>query len=129
MPHFKSSIPITNGYLNFYFNRIETAFGNRYHLSTRLRNGKAIIFHMEEDSSRWRVVRSGDTPDWLIDAEDRLSQKIIEHERESLSTCMMFLSILRGSHLSPKQKKPILNMILLRCSDRPSINRLCTKIT
>jgi hypothetical protein len=83
MPHFTSSIRTADGCMNFYFNRIETAFGNQYHLSTIRRNGKAIIFHMEEDSGRWRVVKSEDTPEWVVDVEEKLSQKIAEHVGET----------------------------------------------
>jgi hypothetical protein len=79
MPHFKSSIRTPDGFLNFYFNYIETAAGPRYHLSTVVRNGKAIIFHMEEESGKWMVLRNGDMPAWVIDIEKQLSQKITEH--------------------------------------------------
>jgi hypothetical protein len=83
MPHFTSSIRTAVGSMNFYFNSIETAFGNHYHLSTIGKNGKAIIFHMEQHSDRWRVVRSDDTPEWVVDVEEKLSQKITEHVSET----------------------------------------------
>jgi hypothetical protein len=38
---------------------------------------------MEEDSGRWRVVKSDDTPEWVYDVEDNLSQKITEHVDET----------------------------------------------
>jgi hypothetical protein len=76
MPHFKSSIRTAQGSFNFYFNRVHTAFGIRYHLSTIGRNGKAIIFYMEENRGKWMIVRNDDTPAWIIDIEEQLSQKI-----------------------------------------------------
>jgi hypothetical protein len=82
MPHFTSSIRTAHGFLNFYFNRIQTSVGSCYHLSTIGRNGKAVIFYMEEDSGRWRVVRSDAMPEWVIEAEEKLSQKITEHSSE-----------------------------------------------
>jgi hypothetical protein len=79
MPHFKSSIRTPDGFLNFYFNRIQTGVRDRYVLSTVRRNGTAIIFHMEEECGKWMVLRNDDMPAWVIDIEEQLSQKITEH--------------------------------------------------
>jgi hypothetical protein len=79
MPHFTKAIETGHGLMNFYFNRIITAVGTRYHVSAMGRNNKVLIFHMEEIEGKWYVVKTDDTPYWLISIEKKLSDLIRQH--------------------------------------------------
>lgn len=79
MPHFTKTIGTDQGFMNFYFNGIFTAQGERYHVSAIGRNNRAIIFHLEKTGKKWCLVETQDMPDWLPTIEQKLSDAISEH--------------------------------------------------
>ena len=74
--HFSARIKTSQGYLTFYFNRIFTADGVRYHVSVLGNNKKSLMFNMEEKEGRWYLVNPSNCPDWLVNVEPLLSDKI-----------------------------------------------------
>ena len=74
--HFSARIKTSQGYLNFYFNRIFSADGVRYHVSVLGKDKKSLMFNMEEKQGRWYLANPSNCPDWLVNVEPRLSDKI-----------------------------------------------------
>jgi hypothetical protein len=79
MTHFTKRIQTSKGHLSFFFNRLFTADGLRYHVSVVDNNRKAIMFNMEQSEGRWYFVNPANCPDWLVNIEPLLSDCIIEH--------------------------------------------------
>jgi len=77
--HFTRTIQTREGNLNFYFNRIFTAHGVRYHVSAASRNGRMVAFKMKEENNRWFIDNPKDCPEWVISLEQELSEVIIEN--------------------------------------------------
>ncbi|MGZ5190260.1 MAG: hypothetical protein ACXWCZ_04525 [Flavisolibacter sp.] len=77
MSHFMKRMETSLGHLSFYFNRIFTAEGLRYHVSVRVR-GEALAFNMHLVDTKWELVNSTNCPEWLNEMQPKLSETIIE---------------------------------------------------
>lgn len=83
MPDFTKAIETDLGFMNFWFDRIFTTQGVRYHISAIGRNDKAIIFHMEEVDGTWVIIKTKETPVWVEGLENKLSKAISEYKNGS----------------------------------------------
>ena len=77
--HFHSSIATEKGVFNFYFNKVETTDGNRYHVSVIDRLGKAIIFLIHEINKEWLIIPAPEPPDWIMSLQEKLGEVIREN--------------------------------------------------
>jgi hypothetical protein len=77
--HFTHVIRTKDGNLNFYFNRIFTAQGVRYHVSVLPKQGKMISFRMQKENNRWYIDNPKDCPEWIVNLEPVFSDAIIEN--------------------------------------------------
>jgi hypothetical protein len=77
--HFTRTIRTQEGNLNFYFNRIFTAQGFRYHVSVLLKNKNIIAFRMQKENNRWYIDNPKDCPEWIVSLEPLFSDVIIEN--------------------------------------------------
>jgi hypothetical protein len=77
MSHFVKRLLSDQGNLSFYFNRIFTAEGTRYHISAVDRNRRPLSFAMEEKNGTWWFVNTDNCPSWLIKLEKKLSDAIL----------------------------------------------------
>ena len=80
MQHFTKQIKTDWGLFTFYFNRIYTVDGIRYHVSFNDKNRKVIIFHMQLQSGVWKFANSENFPEWLQKLETQISD-IIQQNR------------------------------------------------
>jgi hypothetical protein len=78
MQHFFKKLEIDNTSINFYFNRIHTVEGDRFHISVYGKDKKAYSFLMKQEGEGWKLIHPDNCPDWIIKAEDQLSNIIIE---------------------------------------------------
>jgi hypothetical protein len=78
MPYFKKLLQTDFGNRLFYFNRIFTSNGVRYHIAVSDEK-KQHIFYMEVKKAKWHIVESPKVPDWVKQLENELSLAIIEH--------------------------------------------------
>lgn len=77
-PYFTKRIQTHNGFINFYFNRVYTAEGIRYHISCLDPRRKAHAFNMVEMLGQWIVSYNSKCPVWIKGLEDELEQAIRE---------------------------------------------------
>jgi hypothetical protein len=82
MPHFLRRLKANNAFLNFYFNRIFTAEGVRFHVSVIDRKHQLHTLNLEEVDKRWRIVKPEACPLWLLEMEKTLAEEIINHLTE-----------------------------------------------
>ena len=80
MPHFTKRLKTEFGNPEFFFNRIFTVSGVRYHVSVRDDKRKSHLFNMDVKSGVWFIVNAPKTADWIIALESKLSSAIIEHK-------------------------------------------------
>jgi hypothetical protein len=80
MPHFTKEITTHRGTFNFYFNRIFTVNGTKYHVSVR-GGGITYYFMMEEEDGKWKVSTIPMPSNWIIDLETELEKAILEHQQ------------------------------------------------
>jgi len=78
MPHFTKRIETTEGSSVFYFNRIYTVNGTRYHVSVRNNSG-IHYFMMEDRNGSWVISNTSTLPNWIMEREKELEKAIIEH--------------------------------------------------
>jgi hypothetical protein len=76
--HFTSTIRTKEGNLNFYFNKIFTAQGVRYHVSVIPRDNKMITFRMMKENNRWYIDNPKGCPEWIISLEPVINDVIVE---------------------------------------------------
>lgn len=80
MPHFKKTLPVKEvGNLDFYFNRIYTVSGLRYHVSVMDRSSKSFHFTMEAQGAKWKIIPVPEPPDWILNLEERLADAVMHH--------------------------------------------------
>lgn len=79
MPHFRKRLRTEQGILNFYFNRIYSADGERYHISVMDRSRKMQTFYMQEQRGGWKLIKTEDTPAWIEGMEEIFEQQIHDH--------------------------------------------------
>jgi hypothetical protein len=78
MQHFTRRIQTREGFFNFYFNRIYTVAGLRYHISLVDNEKKVISFLMEKKESTWHLVNPYNCLEWILSFEEQLSSIINE---------------------------------------------------
>lgn len=79
MPHFTRRLATEQGNLNFYFNRLYTAAGERYHVSVMDRGPNLQTFYMQELFGRWVLIKEEETPAWIVGLEKTLGEQIVNH--------------------------------------------------
>ncbi len=79
MPHFSRRLETEQGHLSFYFNRIVTAEGTRYHVSVIGRDHKAYTFFMQERGSNWVMTDTDVCPPWIVAMEKTFEKEIIQN--------------------------------------------------
>ena len=79
MPHFTKHIDTSIGRLEFFFNRIYTVNGTRYHVSVK--DGKRVTytFYLETKNDTWQVVKVPTPPDWILAVESDLARVVEKH--------------------------------------------------
>jgi len=81
MSSFTKNIETQKGGLTFYFNRIYTVNGVKYHVSVR--NGRFThYFMMEDGNEQWHFTDITALPDWIIILERKLENVIHQHLQE-----------------------------------------------
>ncbi|MGZ5190106.1 MAG: hypothetical protein ACXWCZ_03745 [Flavisolibacter sp.] len=78
MSHFMERLNTPVGHLTFYFNRIYTAEGTRYHMSVNCQ-GKMISFNMQLNGANWELVKTENCPPWLSEMQMPLSETIFKY--------------------------------------------------
>ena len=82
MPHFSKRITSKEGDLNFYFNRIYTATGMRYHISVVDKNKKTHMCLMEKINEHWQIVDRNNCDELFLGTEPELRKAIVRHLQE-----------------------------------------------
>ena len=78
MSNFTKNIQTQKGVLTFYFNRIYTVNGLKYHVSAR--DGRlSHYFMMGDGSEQWHFTDVTYLPGWIIELEGKLEEVINEH--------------------------------------------------
>ena len=80
MPHFKKHIPTDFGNPEFFFNRIFTPLGAKYHVAVLDNERQHIFFNMEENEGKWYIAEPLKAPGWLLKIESELSDAIVSHK-------------------------------------------------
>lgn len=80
MPHFTKHIATSIGRLEFFFNRIYTVNGTRYHVSVKDDQRLTHTFYMEIKNSNWEIVKvPSQPPHWVLEVEQELATAIDNH--------------------------------------------------
>ena len=79
MQNFRKRIRIDDNYPEFFFNKIYTVIGIKYHLSVLDINQIPHFFYMEEVVSEFRLMEASKLPQWIQNAEQKLSLAIIDN--------------------------------------------------
>ncbi len=82
MPFFTARLKTSQGGLTFYFNRIYTVEGVRYHVSVVGPDGKVHAFNVYYQEEKWKLVNSDNCPDWIVEIENEISNAIKRHQSE-----------------------------------------------
>jgi len=78
MSSFTKNIETPKGVLTFYFNRIYTVNGIKYHVSAR--SGRlSHYFMMEDGNEQWHFTDITVLPQWIISLERKLEEAINEY--------------------------------------------------
>jgi hypothetical protein len=64
----------------FFFNKIYTVAGVRYHVSVQDKDRQSYFFIMENRNGAWKIINAPQVPQWILDAEKQLEQCIVEHK-------------------------------------------------
>jgi hypothetical protein len=83
MPHFEKLIDTVNGVARFYFNRIYSAEGVRYHISFIDADKKVHMFLMQENGQGWFLLQKQNLPSWVSEKEEELESIIVTHLAEN----------------------------------------------
>ena len=83
MQSFKERILIEHGFTaEFFFNRIYTVSGSRFHIFLKDHNKQSFFFNMDLDiSGSWKIINAPKIPNWILDLEKQLETSIIEHTK------------------------------------------------
>ena len=79
MPHFTKRIHSSLGDYNYYFNRIYTATGMRYHVSVIDKDKKVHMCLMEKKEGIWQLLDPEKCEELFILVEQELQKAIIQH--------------------------------------------------
>jgi hypothetical protein len=60
----------------FFFNRIYTVAGVRYHVSVIDTERKSWFFNMQARNGKWQIINAPKVPDWIINVEMQLEEAI-----------------------------------------------------
>lgn len=82
MLHFSTRIQTAIGNLKFYFNQVDAAADDRYHVSVTDRKNLTHIFYVAEREERWAVEGAQRPIDWIVSIEKELGKAIEEHSME-----------------------------------------------
>jgi len=77
-PYFTKRIQTQNGFVNFYFNRIYTVEGIRYHVSCFDKSSKVYMFNMAEIAGQWLLSHQSKVPQWIKKLGAELETAILE---------------------------------------------------
>jgi len=80
MPHFTKRLKTDFGNPEFFFNRVFTVAGVRYHVSVHDEKRKVHFFNMNGKTGEWHIVTDVKTPEWIMNLQSQLSDAIIEHK-------------------------------------------------
>jgi hypothetical protein len=80
MPHFTQRIRTEFGKPEFFFNRIFTARGVKYHVSVLDESHTLRYFNLEVKGGKWYIIDSALVPAWIIALESELSETIKSHK-------------------------------------------------
>ena len=70
MPHFTRHIPVAPDFSPvFFFNKIHTANGIRYHVSVIDKGKRSCSFDREEKKGAWKIINAPKIPDWIMNIE------------------------------------------------------------
>lgn len=76
---FTKTISLEPGFQpEFFFNRIFTAGGIRFHVSVIDKTGALCHFDMIENGRKWRIVNAPQPPEWIMKLENTLDRIICE---------------------------------------------------
>lgn len=78
MQHFLQRIEVNGNSFNFYFNRINTIEGDRFHISTIGVDKRVCSFFMRQENGNWKISNPNNCPEWIKYLEPKLSLAIIE---------------------------------------------------
>ena|SRR5215212_7474218 len=81
MPHFTKRVSTDDGVVNFYFNRVYTVNGIKYHISVTKKQ-RSHYFMMEDGEAGWHFSDITSLPEWIIELEKKLETAIVEHGEE-----------------------------------------------
>jgi hypothetical protein len=76
-PYFTKRIETRYGAINFYFNRIYTVEGVRYHVSGVEKDKKVLIFTMKELLGIWHIANAISCPNWITALEPEFEKAIL----------------------------------------------------
>jgi len=80
MSSYTQRLETEHGHLNFYFNLIPTAAGDRYHVTVVDRDGKLHTFAMKCSDGEWEIINNDETPQWILKVRNKLSSAIGEFQ-------------------------------------------------
>lgn len=80
MNEFSSRIKTASGFFpEFFFHRMFTVSGQRYHVSVKDREGRTIFFNMGYKGNHgWKIVDAPKVPGWIMEIEPALNEAILE---------------------------------------------------
>ena len=77
---FKTNIKVRNGFSpEFFFHKIFTASGDRYHISL-IKDGEMYNFIMAEKVAGWKIISAPEPPQWVLDIEHELGEILAQSE-------------------------------------------------
>ena len=80
MENFTKHVLVAQGfYPEFFFNKIHTATGLRYHVSVKDKENNPYFFDMEEKEGKWKIIDAPKVPDWIMNIEQKLENAIFEN--------------------------------------------------
>ena len=80
MQNFTKRIQIEQGSNpEFFFSRIYTLNGVRYHISVIDKQQQAFGFNIEMEKGKWKILDTADVPDWINNIEKKLEEIIFDN--------------------------------------------------
>jgi hypothetical protein len=79
MSHFKKRFSTDFGKAEFFFNRLFTVRGIRYHISVCDDKRISCFFNMERKDGEWYIIEATEVPGWIMLLERELSKAIIDY--------------------------------------------------
>lgn len=79
-PYFTERIETHHGYINFYFNRIYTAEGVRYHVSCFDKRQKVHAFIMKQLLGQWTLDHPSQCLLWIRNLEPEFVNAILKNQ-------------------------------------------------